>query len=105
VVGLKGQLMLITAVIVSLIMLATGSAVSEIGEQTYTHGEEGYLTVNLKDEAAKVDTRFQKNRENFRKMVGSLDSYTTETAYWETNQCFNITLRNTETNLVLNCVS
>lgn len=101
---MKGQMMLLTAIIVSLIMLSTGSAVSKLGEETYHYRSEGHLSNILEDEAEKIDTRFRKDRENYRKMVGFLDRYTTEVDYWETSRCFNVTLHNTETNLNLNCL-
>lgn len=98
-------MILITAVIVSLIILSTGSAVSKIGESSYQYREEGYMANIIISEAGKIDTRFRKERENFKKMIGFLDGYTTDVKYWETGNCFNITLDNTESSLNLNCVS
>ena len=103
-VKLKGQMMLITAVIISLIMLSTGSAVSELGNKEYHYRDEAYLTEMLIDESEKVDTRFRTDRENYQKMVGFLDSYTTETEYWERQSCFNLTLQSTQSEVNLNCI-
>ncbi len=103
-VKLKGQMMLITAVIISLIMLSTGSAVSELGNREYHYRDEAYLTETLIDESEKIDTRFRTDRENYQKMIGFLDDYTTETEFWERQSCFNVTLQNTQTNLNLNCI-
>lgn len=102
---MKGQLMLITAVIVSLIMITTGSAVSEIGTKEHTYTEGGYISSVVENESSKIDTRFTKDRENFRKMVGFLDEYTTDVSYWESRSCFNVTMENSQRRLVLNCIS
>lgn len=101
---MKGQMMLITAVVVSLILLATGSAIAELGDREYQYRDEGYMMEMIKGEAQQVDTRFRKNRENFKKMVGSIDSYTTKTTYWEREDCFNVSMNGRESDLYMRCI-
>jgi hypothetical protein len=100
----KGQMMLITSVVVSLILLATGSAIAGLGDREYQYRDEGYMMEMVKDEAQQVDTRFRKNRENFRKMVESIDSYTTTAVYWEREDCFNVTMNGRESDLYMRCI-
>lgn len=102
---MKGQLMLITAVIISLMMMATGSAISQIGDNEFNYRDTGYTADMIGQEASKVDMRFRKDRENFRKMIGFLDSYTTNVEYSETSRCFNVTLNGQNSNLNLKCLS
>jgi hypothetical protein len=102
---MKGQLMLITAVIISLMMMATGSAISQIGNNEFNYRDTGYTADMIGKEASKVDMRFRKDRENFRKMVGFLDEYTTTVQYSETERCFNVTLNGQSSNLNLRCLS
>jgi len=101
---LKGQMMLITAVLVSLIMLSTASAVSNIGEEEYTYIQEGYLSEIIIQESKQVDKSFRKNRENYQKMISYLDQYNPSTSYNDVERCYNITLENSESVIRLQCV-
>lgn len=96
--------MLITAVLVSLVMLSTASAVANVGEKDYTYVEEGYLSEFIKQESSQVDKTFRKNRENYRKMIGYLDNYDSSTTYNDVRQCFNVTLRDSDSTISLQCV-
>ncbi len=101
----QGQMLLITSVVISLIMLSTGAAIAGLGDQNYRYMDEAYTSEMLKDEASNVDMRFQQERKNFRKMVKSLDSYNTEVIYWGQERCFNVTLRSSSSRVNLNCIS
>jgi hypothetical protein len=101
----KGQLMLITAVIISLMVMATGSAISSVGGNDFNYRKTGYMSDIISEEASKVDMRFRKDRENFRKMIGFLNGYTTEVRYSEINRCFNVSLSGTGSELTLSCTS
>lgn len=100
---MKGQVMLITAVLISLIMLTTGSAVSNMGEKTYEYTQEGYIGEIIEEETSQVDKTFRKNRENYRKMIGFLESYETSTAYNDVDQCYNVSLQNSKSIIRLEC--
>jgi hypothetical protein len=102
---MKGQMMLITAVVISLMMMATGSAISELGETDYNYKESGNMIDMIREEASKVDTRFRKDRENFRKMIGFLEAYRTRVEYSETMKCFNVSMNGQSSTLNLACIS
>jgi hypothetical protein len=101
---MKGQMMLITAILVSLIMMTTGSAVGSLGEQEYQYIQEGYLAEMIKQETRDLDKTFRKNRENYRKMIGLMDEYDTSTSYNDVKQCYNVTLQNSDSTIRLECV-
>ena len=101
---MKGQMMLITAILVSLIMLTTGSAVASLGDQEYQYIEEGYLSEMIKQDTRDLDKTFRKNRENYRKMLGFMDEYDVSTSYDDVQQCYNVTLLNSESTISLQCI-
>lgn len=101
---MKGQMMLITAILVSLIMLTTGSAVASLGDQEYQYIHEGYTSEIIKQETRGLDKTFRKNRENYRKMIGFMDEYDTFTSYNDGKQCYNVTLRSSGSTIRLECV-
>lgn len=102
---MKGQMMIITAVIVSVMMVSVSSSVSQLGDRDYEYRDEAYITSIIKGEASQVDTRYMKERQNFQKMVHSIDKYTTEIHYWSTQECFNVTLSNRRSNINMICIS
>mgnify|MGYP006866534075 CR=1 FL=1 len=101
---MKGQLLLISAVLVSLIMLAAGSAVESMGEQDYDYIEEGYTADIIEQETESLDKTVPKNRENYRRMIGFLTEYQPSISYGATNQCYNVTLSSDDSVIDLNCV-
>lgn len=101
----KGQMMLITAVVVSLMLITTGSAMAEVGQNTYNYRDEAYTINMIKDEASQVDKRFSKDRENYIKMVNSLESFTTSVKYSDAQRCFNVTLEDKYSSLSLRCIN
>lgn len=100
----KGQMMVITAVIVSVMMLSVSASVTDLGQKNYNIRDEAYLANMLEKEASQVDTRYTKERQNFEKMINSIDSYRTNVNYWYQNECFNVTLTNRDSRINLNCI-
>lgn len=100
----KGQMMLITAVIVSVMMIGVGSAVSQIAEREFTQMHTGYTIEMVNQTAVSIDTTFRKNRENFRKMLGFLGRYRSNVVYSQTRACFNVTMTGENSRIVLNCI-
>lgn len=96
--------MIITSVIVSVMMLAVSASVTQLGQKNYDTRDEAYLANMLEGEASEVDTRYTKERQNFEKMVNSIDSYRTNVNYWYRNECFNVTLTNRESRINLDCI-
>lgn len=101
---MKGQMMLITAVLVSLIMLTTGAAVADLGDREYEYIQEGYLSEIIKQETREVDKTFRKNRENYQKMIGFMEDYDSSTTYDDVQQCYNLTLQSSDSVIRLECV-
>ncbi|MFB6116324.1 MAG: hypothetical protein ABEK10_02320 [Candidatus Nanosalina sp.] len=101
---MKGQMMLITAVLVSLIMLGTGAAVANIGSNEYHFIEEGYLAQMIKEETRQLDMTYRKNRENYRKMIGFMEEYETSTSYNDIQRCYNVTLRSEGSTVRMECI-
>lgn len=101
---MKGQMMIITAVIVSVMMLSVSASVAQLGEGTYEYRDEAYLINMVESEAEEVDTRFNQDRENFEKMVHSIEEYTTNVEYWYSEDCFNVTMTNRESEINLQCI-
>lgn len=96
--------MLITAVLVSLIMLAAGSAVENMSNQEYHYISEGYLADTLEKETEELDKTFRKNRENYRKMIGFLNQYQDTVRYNDVKRCYNVTLRNERSVINMQCI-
>lgn len=98
-------MMLITAVVVSIMMMSVAASVSQLGDRDYEYRDEAYTANLIQEEASKVDTRYMKDRQNFRKLVHSLDSYTTQVSYWGQQDCFNVTLSNRDSDINMQCIS
>ena len=97
-------MMVITAVIVSVMMISVSASVTQLGQENYNLRDEAYLANMLEKEASEVDTRYTKERQNFEKMVNSIDSYRTSVNYWYQKECFNVTLTNRDSRINLNCI-
>lgn len=101
---MKGQLLLISAVLVSLIMLAAGSAVDSMSEQKYQFMEEGYTADIIEQETVELDKTVPKNRENYRKMIRFLTEYQGSVQYGDSNRCYNVTLRSDDSIINMECI-
>lgn len=100
---MKGQFMIISAVIAGLLILSTASIVAETQSQEFSVDETGYMVENIKQEADKVDKSSLEDRQKFRQMLNSLD-YQTEVDYWSEEECFNVTLQRPDESLELDCI-
>lgn len=106
---MKGQFMLISAVIVGLMLISTSSMISQAQSQRFHQDPEIYDLNRIKYEAGKVDMSSEKQRERFGDMVDLMPGYTSDTVAWDRNQdgdydCFNVTLRKPGDRLQMNCV-
>lgn len=97
-------MMIITAVIVSIMMMSVAASVSQLDEGDYTFRDEAYIANMIEREAETVDTRYTQERENFKKMVNSIEEYTTNVDYWYQEQCFNVTLSNRQSDINMRCI-
>ncbi|QKQ98464.1 hypothetical protein GKQ38_02975 [Candidatus Nanohaloarchaea archaeon] len=103
----KGQFMIISAVIISLIVMATAAAMTQVQNQRYSPDTEAYYVNMIQDEALQVDQGSPKDIRNFNKMVNSISRYSASSVYWNrdsSTDCFNVTLRNPRAEIRLTCV-
>ncbi|MFB6208326.1 MAG: hypothetical protein ABEJ69_03175 [Candidatus Nanohaloarchaea archaeon] len=103
----KGQFMVLTAMIVSVIVIGTVATIGEIQSHTYTPDDQGYYINRMQDEALKVTPKDDKEIENFKRMVNTLNNYNGRAEYWSRSgqpDCFNITLTKPGTTLEMTCV-
>lgn len=98
---MKGQFMIISAVIISLILMTTVSTISETSSQRFHPDTESYYIKMIDREAEKVDSSSPEDRESFRSMLKSFEGYRAELDYWSSQNCFNVTLNNPSTHLEL----
>lgn len=104
---MKGQFMIISAVVVSLLVLSASSTVAQIQSQTFSPDDEMYHIKLIQEEASKVTENDDKDIENFNKMVYSIEDYSAYSRYWaksSSTDCFNVTLVKPGTELNLNCL-
>ena len=103
----KGQFMVISAVIISLIVMATAAAMTEVQNQRFEPKDEAYYINMIRDEAAQVDQANPKEIRNFNNMVNMIDGYDTGSVYWnrdDSGDCFNVTLQSTSSRISMTCV-
>lgn len=103
----KGQFMVISAVIISLIVMATAAAMTEVQNQRFEPKDEAYYINMIRDEASQVDQANPKEIRNFNNMVNMIDGYDTSSVYWnrdDAGDCFNVTLQGTSSRISMTCV-
>lgn len=104
---MKGQFMIISAIVVSLLVISASGTVVNIQSQKFTPDDELYYIKMVQEEASKITEKDRKDVENFNKMVSSMEDYSTQSRYWERSSavdCFNVTLVKPGTELNLNCL-
>ncbi|WEL23245.1 hypothetical protein [Candidatus Nanohalovita haloferacivicina] len=103
----KGQFMVISSIIISLILMATSAAITDVQKEKHTPTDRGQYVQMIKNEAKEVDAGNPKDIRNFNKMVNSIDKYTVNSQYWNRDSatdCFNVTMRSSDTDFDLGCV-
>lgn len=102
---MKGQFMLISAVVIGIMIIATASTISEIESQSFETDDTVKQIDIIKQEVEKIDIGEPQERYRFRQMVAEIDDYRTETVFWPQENCFNITMVNPDSTLRLDCIS
>ena len=102
--GSKGQFMMISAVVVGVIVISVAGTISEVQNQQFSNSDAAYQVQSIEEEAGEIDLTRPENRKKFREMIEQLP-YRTETVYWESQQCFNLTLSRTDQRIRLECIS
>lgn len=100
----KGQFMLLSAVILSLIVMSAAGVISSVQNENYDSPSMGYYVNMIEDEADRIDLSNPRERQGFRQTLNYIDEYSTEANYWDSRHCFNVTLVNSKNNIDLNCI-
>lgn len=97
--------MLITAIVVSLIMMSAATTISNINYSKEEPIVYGHQIDSIRDTAQKIDLAKKENRQQFENRISDIGSFYTETSYNRQKQCYNITLRDdTGAEFGLKCV-
>ncbi|MFB6193253.1 MAG: hypothetical protein ABEK00_03290 [Candidatus Nanohaloarchaea archaeon] len=103
----KGQFMIISAIIISLLIMSASAAVSDVKRTGFSPNKEAYYANMIADEVKKVDAGDQEDIESFQRMVSDIDRYSSTVKYWDRpsgTDCFNVTLRSPGSVLKMNCL-
>lgn len=103
---MKGQFLLISAIIVGGILIGLTGTISEARSETYEASSRfDYRIDSIREQASKAlqGSSTPEDRERFRRSVASLP-YQTEVDYWSSQDCFNVSLRSPSRSAYLNCV-
>lgn len=110
---MKGQFMLISALIGGLLIISLSTTVSNIQQQKY-HSTDLPEHINLlRDEAQRITDPSsagstditEKEKINFRKMTNYIDSYRTKVRFNETADCVAVTLTGAQEKIDLPCMN
>lgn len=96
--------MLVSAVIVSMILMTTATTMSEIKERDYNNLDQAYDIKMIHELGEKMDLAKKSDRQKFKNAVDNVPTYSSQMTYDTQNRCYNITLTQTSSELNLNCV-
>lgn len=99
--------MVLSAMIISMIVMSASAAIADVQSQEFDTDQESYYIDLIQEEASKVDQGNDKEVRNFRKLVNSIEAYNGYSEYWSREgqpDCFNVTLRSPGTSLYMDCV-
>ena len=102
---MKGQFMMISAIIIGLITLSASATISNLQSTEFDSDESGYTVRMIQEEASKVDTSSLEDRENFIEMIDMVEGYRTSVEYTSSKECFNVTLTRTDEVFRMKCIS
>jgi len=89
---MKGQFMMLSAVIAGFITISAASTITEVSENEF---ETDSTTSNLylmKDEAKEFDLGKKSGRESFENMVDSWPGFDARVSLWNHKNCINLTV-------------
>lgn len=95
--------MIISAVLVSILLMSTATTMSEIRESNYSPSQNDYHVNSIEQIGEKLDLAKKNDRQKFREALDYISSYSTDTTFWEERRCYNITLSNTNTETKITC--
>jgi hypothetical protein len=100
----KGQFMLISAIMVSMLLISTAATMSDLQKKTYSPLDKGYHVNTLKQAGEDMDLAKKSDRKKFKEIANYITSYTVNLNYWNKRRCYNVTLTNPRTETRLNCL-
>lgn len=100
---LKGQFMIISAVLASILLMSTATTMSEIRESNYSPSQKDYHMNSIEQLGDKLDLAKKNDRQKFRETLDYINSYSVDTTFWEERRCYNVTLSNPDTETRITC--
>ena len=100
----KGQFMLLSAIILSILVMSAAGVVSSVQNQRYEASSLGYYVSMLESEADKIDLSVPRERRQFQEQLSNIDEFSIDSDYWDTRHCYNVTLTNSMNNIELSCI-
>lgn len=96
---MKGQFMVVSAVVAGLLVISLSNTITEIQNQEFQITDLPRHINQLRDEARRItedDTITEKEKRNFRKVTGYIESYRVSTDFNESSDpCVRVTIRST----------
>lgn len=103
---MKGQFMVISAVIAGLTMITVGAVISNVQSQSFDPEDTSYNLRYLENEADRLTSESSPNqleRENYRDLVAET-GYRSHVVYWQEENCFNVSLTSPGERIDLHCL-
>lgn len=95
--------MIISAVLVSILLMSTATTMSEIRESNYSPSQKDYHINSIEQLGESLDLAKKNDRQKFRETLDYINSYSIETTFWEERRCYNITLSSPDTETRVTC--
>jgi hypothetical protein len=96
--------MLLSAVIVSIMVMSAAGVVTSVQNQRYDASSMGYYVNMIEDEADRVDLSNPNERQEFEQILNYINTYDVQSDYWNNRHCYNVTLLSASTEVNLNCI-
>ena len=96
--------MIISAVMVSILLMSTATTMSEIKETSFEPTNKDYHLNSIREIGENLDLAKKSDRTKFRQTLDYISTYSTDLTYWEERRCYNVTLSRTDEQTRLTCV-
>jgi len=96
--------MLITAIMVSFLLMSTATTMSEIQRNEFSPMDDEYHVNTVDNLAEELDLASKAQRQEFQNAIGGISAYSFDTSFWRERRCYNVTMSDPDTNIQMNCV-
>lgn len=96
--------MLVSAIIVTLLLMTTAATMTDIQEGQYEPMKQGYHIDSVRQLGNELDLGKKSDRQKFKTSLQYITSYSLDFSYWEQERCYNVTLSNSKSELRMKCV-